>query len=76
MSDCADDLNDADYGRRSTRRRVPTARKMATQKKATPQSKKRKSDVPSAGNKRTRLDAHVPEDDAGDGADQNTGNAE
>ena len=61
-TDRADDPNDADYGRRNTRRKIPTPRKMATPRKDATPNKKRKSDDASAIAKRARLDA----DGAGD----------
>ena len=42
----------------------------------TPANKKRKSDGPSVGNKRTCLDVDGPGDEAEHGADQNTGDEE
>ena len=63
-TDLSDDLNDVDYGRRSTRRKVPTPRKMPTPHKNTMPNRKRQSDGPGAATKRARIDVDGPGDES------------
>lgn len=72
-TDHADDPDDADYGRRSTRRKAPTLRKMDTPRKDTTPSKKRISEDPSIASKRVRLNVGGPGDESGNDVEQNTG---
>ncbi len=75
-TDRADDPNDADYGRRSTRRKIPTPRKMATPRKETTPNKKRKSDGASAIGKRARLDVDGAGDESEDDSQEEASDEE
>lgn len=72
-TDNGDDPDDADYGRRSTRRKAPTLRKMDTPRKDITPSKKRNLEGPSIASKRVRLDVGGPEDEPRDNGELITG---